>query len=450
VMEPPQEAEPVETSVLAPVDHWIANNRPVVIIGTVALVIAGLPFLFRLPFDANPMNLRSQRVDSVATFLDLARDPQTTPNTINVMAASLEAAEALAARVDKLPEVARTATLATFIPPDQDEKLALIRDAATLLDTVLHPPEIKPSPGDGENIEALRRTAADLRDTAGANPGTNEGARHLADVLDRLAAASPGLRTAAQIAVTVDLVRVLDQLRTQLSVSEPVTRANLPRDLVRRWLAPDGRARIEVFPKGNSNDNLVIANFASAVRAVAPNATGIPIIIVESGRTVGRAFIEAGLLSLGAIFVILWIALRRPVDVALTLGPLVLATILTLEAAYLLELPLNFANIIALPLMLAVGVAFHIYYIVAWREGVAEMLASSLTRAIFFSALTTGVAFGSLCFSSHPGTASIGKVLALSLFFTLLAAFVVVPAFLGPPREKRRLSVGLNPGSSDS
>ena len=123
-------------------------------------------------------------------------------------------------------------------------------------------------------------------------------------------------------------------------------------------------------------------------------------------------------------------------DVALTLGPLVLATIMTLEAAYLLGLPLNFANIIALPLMLAVGVAFHIYYIIAWRAGVADMLASSLTRAIFFSALTTGVAFGSLCFSSHPGTASMGKLLALSLFFTLLAAFIIVPAFLGPPREK--------------
>ena len=92
--------------------------------------------------------------------------------------------------------------------------------------------------------------------------------------------------------------------------------------------------------------------------------------------------------------------------------------------------------VIALPVMLAVGVAFHIYYIIAWRAGVADMLASSLTRAIFFSALTTGVGFGSLCFSSHPGTASMGQLLALSLLFTLVAAFVIVPAFLGPPREQ--------------
>ncbi len=114
-----------------------------------------------------------------------------------------------------------------------------------------------------------------------------------------------------------------------------------------------------------------------------------------------------------------------------------LATLWTLEALYLIGMPLNFANIIALPLMLAVGVAFHIYYVIAWRAGVADMLASSLTRAIFFSALTTGTAFGSLVLSSHPGTASMGKLLALSLFFTLVAAFFIVPAFLGPPPKQK-------------
>ena len=111
---------------------------------------------------------------------------------------------------------------------------------------------------------------------------------------------------------------------------------------------------------------------------------------------------------------------------------------MTLETAQLIGMPLNLANVIALPLMLAVGVAFHIYYMIAWREGVADMLASSLTRAIFFSSLTTGIAFGSLWLSKHPGTASMGKLLTISLFFTLVAAFIMVPAFLGPPRTQSR------------
>ncbi len=435
VLRPPGERETVETAALAAVDHWIARHRRGIIVATVALVAAGLPFLLKLPFDSNPMNLRSPRVESVATFIELAKSPDTSPNTIDILAPSLTAADELATKLEGLPEVARVVTLSTFLPDNQEEKLALIRDAALLLDPVLNP-TVLPPPSDAENVEALRAAAAALRDVAGTEQAAaNETARRLAGVLERLAAATLATREAAQTGVTVDLRRLLEQLRSAFQ-AEPVTRETLPRDILADWIAPDGQARVEVFPTGNANDNQVLSRFAAAVREVAPSATGAPVTIIESGRTIVRAFIMAGLFALAAIFLILWLALRRVLDVALTLGPLVLATIMTLEAAYLVGLPLNFANIIALPLMLAVGVAFHIYYIVAWRAGVADMLATSLTRPIFYSALTPGVAFGSLFFSSHPGTASMGALLALSLVFTLLAAFIVVPAFLGPPREK--------------
>src|SRR5215207_1616357 len=158
VLHPPSEPEPVETASLAAVDRWIAENRRLVLIATAVVVLGGVPFLLKLPFDANPMNLRSQQVESVATFLDIARAPQTTPNTIDVIAPSLDAAKPLAEKLEALPEVSHTVTLATLIPENQDEKLALIRDAAMLLDSVLHPPTVRPPPSDAENIEALRAT----------------------------------------------------------------------------------------------------------------------------------------------------------------------------------------------------------------------------------------------------------------------------------------------------
>ena len=101
-------------------------------------------------------------------------------------------------------------------------------------------------------------------------------------------------------------------------------------------------------------------------------------------------------------------------------------------------LPLNFANIIALPLLLGVGVAFKIYYIMAWREGQTNLLQSVLTRAVFYSALTTATAFGSLWFSSHPGTSSMGKLLAISLLTTMTAAAFFQPVLMGKPREQER------------
>ena len=82
--------------------------------------------------------------------------------------------------------------------------------------------------------------------------------------------------------------------------------------------------------------------------------------------------------------------LRKVSDMLLTLIPLILAAVVTLELTVIIGMPLNFANIIALPLLLGVGVAFKIYYIMAWREGQTDLLQTSLTRAVMFSAADHG------------------------------------------------------------
>ena len=188
-------------------------------------------------------------------------------------------------------------------------------------------------------------------------------------------------------------------------------------------------------PKGDQNDVAVLRRFAEAVNAAYPNAIGGPVSILESGNTVVKAFIQAGIYALCSIALLLWIVLRRIGDVLLTLVPLLLAGALTLELCVLIGMPLNFANIIALPLLLGVGVAFKIYYIMAWRAGQTDLLQSSLTRAVVWSALATATAFGSLWLSSHPGTSSMGKLLALSLLTTMFAAVLFQPALMGAPRE---------------
>jgi predicted RND superfamily exporter protein len=179
----------------------------------------------------------------------------------------------------------------------------------------------------------------------------------------------------------------------------------------------------------------VLVAFARAVQAVAPDATEGPIAILEARRTVVTAFIVAGACAMLSIAIILWITLRRISDVLLTLIPLLMAGVVTLEICVLIGMPLNFANIIALPLLLGVGVAFKIYYIMAWREGQTNLLQSVLTRAVTFSACTTATAFGSLWFSSHPGTSSMGKLLAISLMTTMAAAALFQPILMGKPRQ---------------
>jgi predicted RND superfamily exporter protein len=166
---------------------------------------------------------------------------------------------------------------------------------------------------------------------------------------------------------------------------------------------------------------------------------------MQSERTVLGAFAEAGGLAVAAISIILWVTLRRFGDALLTLVPLLVAGLLTLELMVAIGQPLNFANVVALPLLLGVGVAFKIYYIMAWRTGRTNLLQSTLTRAVVFSAATTATAFGSMWLSSQPGMSSMGKLMVLALLCTLCAAVLFQPALMGPPRVRQPAAPELPP-----
>jgi predicted RND superfamily exporter protein len=216
---------------------------------------------------------------------------------------------------------------------------------------------------------------------------------------------------------------------------QAITADTLPAELARDWHAPDGRARVEVLPKGDPNDSNLLHRFAVAVLAAEPTATGAAVSYYEAGQTILGAFFLSAAIALCVIALLLWLALRRISDVLLTLVPLLLAAAVTLELTVLGGLALNFANVIALPLLLGVGVAFKIYYMMAWRAGKTGLLQSTLTRAVVFSALTNAAAFASMWASDFPGLSSMGKLMALALACTMLAAVLFQPVLMGPPRK---------------
>jgi hypothetical protein len=435
LLRPPGESSEVGFPAAAPLDRFLVLRRREVLITAVAVAAGCLALLPQLRFDFNPLHLRSPKVESVSTLLDLMKDPETTPNTVDVLAPNLPAAIELAKRLAALPEVAQAVTLASYVPSDQARKLALISDASLLLDPTLNPTKVMPAPTDQENVRAMSRTADALLNAADIDGGeAAANARRLADVLRALSQGDSAQRAQMETVLIPGLRATLNQVRAALQ-AEPVTLETLPQELVHDWVAADGRARIEVFPAGDSNDNETLRRFVVAVRQIAPEATGAPVSIQESSRTIVQAFLQAGLWAFASITVLLVAVLRRAADVLMTLAPLLLAGLLTLGLCVVIGQPLNFANIIALPLLFGIGVAFTIYFVMAWRAGASGLLQSSLTRAILFSALTTATAFGSLWLSSHPGTASMGKLLALSLACTLVCALLFLPALLGPNQK---------------
>jgi hopanoid biosynthesis associated RND transporter like protein HpnN len=449
-LKPPGEPAEMGFKALAPLDRFMERHRIPIIIGTGLVVAAGLPLLYWLQFDFNPLNLRSAKVESVATFLELKSDPAIGANSIYVLAPSKEAVKAGAEKLAKLPEVSSVKSIESFIPGDQQPKLEAIRKLATVLEPVLKPDPSKTPPTDADTVAALKAAVDSLNKAADTQTGRGAtAAKRLAEDIAKLAAGDEALRTRAQAAMVLPLNTALDELRDYLK-AEPVTLETLPPEIAGEWIAKDGRYKMEILPSGDPNDNETLRKFARAVQEVEPNAIGGPISILESGRTVIHAFFEAGFWALGSIAILLWIVLRRFGDVLLTLIPLLLAGVVTMELMVLLDMKLNFANIIALPLLLGVGVAFKIYYIMAWRAGQTDLLQSSLTRAVMFSALTTATAFGSLWLSSHPGTSSMGKLMALALVTTMAAAVLFQPLLMGPPREKAKNGEGGTKGEGQT
>jgi hopanoid biosynthesis associated RND transporter like protein HpnN len=435
LLNPPGEKEPVGYAFLAPVDEFLEKHRVVIIVGTILIAVAGLPLLYFMKFDFNPINLRNKNAESIATFLDLRKDPNTGANAINVMTNSEADARKIEAKLEKVPEVLRVMSLDSFVPDNQPAKLKLIAQAAKVVGPALNPDQVDAAPSDQENVDSLKSSVESLRKAAGDAKHTGAvAARRLADDLQKLAESDSATRDKAQNVFVVPLKIVLGELKNTLQ-AQTVSLDTLPPELVSGWKTKEGLMRVEALPKGDPNDNDNLRKFADAVLLAEPNAIGGPVSILKSGDTVVKAFVHAGIWALLVISFLLWLALRRITDVLLTLVPLLVAGAVTLEICVLIGLPLNFANIVALPLLLGVGVAFKIYYVTAWRSGRTNLLQTSLTRAIFFSALTTATAFGSLWLSSHPGTASMGKLLALSLVTTLAAVLLFQPALMGKPRD---------------
>jgi hopanoid biosynthesis associated RND transporter like protein HpnN len=417
----------------AKADRFLDRRRRWVIAAALMLAVLSAAALPRLKLDFNPVDLEDPHSESVETLFDLMSNPDTSPYTIQSMEPP-QAAAAAAVRLRALPEVARVVSLESFIPDNQAPKLDILGDAESLLGPTLSPAVVKPAPTPGEILAAASRCADDMEKLGRRGDGP---AARLAAALRRIVLRGPVALPVLADNLSAGISRRLENLREALGAG-PVSLDTLPADFRRDWVAPDGRWRMEIFPRGDTRDNEVLRQFSRAVRSVVPQAVGSAVMVDEWTGMAPRTFATAGLIAVAVISILLFAVFRRVREVGLVLAPLLLAGILTLAAATLLGLSINFANIITLPMMLGIGVSFDIYFVMRQRAEGHGLLGSPTARGVVFSALTSGMAFGSLALSRSPGMAEMGKFLSLALFFILACTLIVLPALFGGNSRTRQ------------
>ncbi len=417
---------------------------------TFLATIAALALMPQVRFDYNLLNMQDQKGSAVQTFRELLAEPELSPWHVSVLTKNRNEAEHLAQQLAKLPEVDSVASILDFVPAEQEEKLALIREMTLTIGSISPSIQAQAQTMGNDALLVRQRKALDAFSAAldrfiteRSDHPTADTARKLKSSLTTLLAqldnGDANEQSTLLHSVEEDLLAMLPlALQSLNTATEAVAfgQEDLPATLSSRWHSQNGEYRLAVYPVEDLNDNNALRRFVHAVQKVAPHAIGAPVISLEAGEAVVQAFIQAFLLALVGVVVILLILLRSVKYTSLVLLPLLLSSLFTTAFTVLLDVPFNFANIIALPLLLGLGIdsSLHMVYRSLNNEMVSEILIhSSTARAIFFSALTALVDFASLMFSSHQGTASMGILLTVGLAFTLICTLVILPALLRIP-----------------
>lgn len=415
-------------------------SKPILLVAIMATVVAGFSAR-NAHFDHNPLNLRDPDGESVVAYRALLADPVARPLSISVLRSDPSAIAEVASAVAGSEVVEGTRSLFDFIPGEQDEKRALLARLGDRLDLADERPPATPPPADAQSASSIDRLAAVLNEyrwRSTADEGVR--ARQLYHVLlawqrrvDDWPEAGRARHVAAlEQALVGTLPEQVSNLR-EASRAESVTRDDLPADLQQRWIGTDGRYRVEIIPAESLVENERLRAYADGVRELVPDATGEAVSELETGRVAVRAFTRALTLAGLATVLILFLLQRSLRVVAYVVGPLMLAGVWTAGLTGWLGPPFNFANVIALPLLLGVGVDNGIHMVHRARVGrksTRDPLATSTSRAVLFATLTTMASFGNLAFAIHVGMASMGQLLTLGMACVLLATLIVLPALL--------------------
>ena len=410
----------------------------------VGLAALCVPFLLHVRFEYNPLRLRVQTAESVTAFNDLLATEGLSPWSVTLLAKNQKDADAAAARLARLDLVDHTRTLSDYVPTDQEAKLAILEDVALFMAPPPPAERVPRAPTPAEDLDALRAfVTATAQMPATLDPKTRAALDRLraaiGGLVERLSHASDADRAAALRRLETSVVGTLpDQVRrieTALQ-AEPIEASDLPPELVRDTVAPDGRVRVDAYPKHDLGaDDKALQQFADAAVDALPQATGIAVTTVESARVVVRSFREALLGASLAIALLLFALWRRVSDTLIALAPLALSAAMLAALGVVLDLPFNFANVLVLPALLGIGIDSGIHLVHRWRhldqnQSSDELLETSTARGVVQSTLTTIASFGTLAISPHPGMASLGILLTLGLSLILVVNLILIPALV--------------------
>ena len=429
------------------------------ILATVISVISAIS-LPHLKFDYNLLHLENQSADSVKTLYEVMDASKTIEgnqvSTIyaSVVADNLDQARDLDKKLTALPVVSRVDSLLELVPEDQDKKLPIIKrivSAAAKLN-------VKPSSGAKVDIPRARRDIASLltqaqeglkqaKGYAGVSKIARQAVTAFSSMIPALERADKALNSASVATIQqrfdASSTGAFSRMQTNIAMLKTqkadrgLTLDDIPPELKKLFLAPDGKILLQVYGKQDLWERAPDEQFVAAVLPVAPNATGTPVLNYYATELLRVSYLWAAVWAFVAIVVLILLHFQSFKFLILTLAPLVLAVLWRTGAMVLFNIEFNPANIVTLPLIIGIDVAFGVYIIDRYREeGKLAIFSGSTGKAIIMSSLTSLFGFSSLLVSNFLGMYSIGVLMSLGLAIGLVTSIFILPQLLAAVHPK--------------
>jgi hopanoid biosynthesis associated RND transporter like protein HpnN len=422
---------------LAPLQSVV--RRPAVVLVGAGLITAALVlWTVRLRFDDNLLKLQSAGLESVKWELALMKESRESTWFAATQTDTLDEAERLAYRFSKLPSVAKATSLVDVLPNDQYEKRQWLKDAGLALSMLAPRTD---APADPAATKRALRTISDGLELiqeklfAAGREAEIAPVQTLIDKVDAAEAAigdagaqAAGRLAGFQHAFMADLADRLTHWRPRFHPGR-VTPNSLPDAVRERFIGHNARKLVMITPVKNIWDPAAMKEFVTELRTVDPTVTGPPVTSYEAALLMRQAFQQTALLSLGVVFLLVWIHFFRWRAVALAFIPLVIGLTWLLGGMGLFGISFNLANFFAVPILIGTGIDGGIQMVQRmYEEPHRPMLETSTATSVTLSSLTTLLAFGSLMLGRHRGIASLGQIMALGTVSILIATILILPA----------------------
>jgi hopanoid biosynthesis associated RND transporter like protein HpnN len=436
-------------------DRDMVRNPWLWIIISIAISIAAAISLPNLRFDYNLLNLDNPYAQSVVTLhkvMDASRNDQGNEvSTIyaSVVAQNVDDARQLSKKLAALPTVAKVESVLELLPEDQDEKLPIIKRivAAGSQLNVKQPTTATPVdiPRAQRDIASLHKSAVEGLKQAQGYAGISKIAKEAVAAFSTMV---PALERAdkALNGTPLDLLKkrfspssngAFSQMQKNMAIlkSQKADRGlelqDIPPQLQHLFVGKDGKILLQVYGKKDLWERGPDEAFTKEVISVAPNATGTPILNYYATDLMRVAYVQAAGWAFLAIVVLIFAHFQSFKFLLLTLTPLVLAVLWRTGAMVWFGIEFNPANIVTLPLIIGVDVAFGVYIIDRYREdGRLSIFEGSTGKAIIMSSLTSLFGFSSLLISDFRGMWDIGQLMSIGIAIGLVTAIFMLPQIL--------------------